>query len=92
VKVLQDCIRAAGSIEGGLKSYVGAANIEDDGGYTVKVMAEHAKLQAVARGRQVQVLTRQNSPSAATSTTNVKASVPEIPAVTSDKATTVALK
>jgi hypothetical protein len=92
VKVLQDCIRAAGSIEGGLKSYVGAANIEDDGGYTVKVMAEHAKLQAVARGRQVQVLTRQNSPPAATSTTNVKASVPEIPAVTSDKATTVALK
>lgn len=53
VKVLQDCIRMAGTIEGGLKSYVGAANSEDDGGYTAKVMAEHARLQLVGLGRQV---------------------------------------
>lgn len=57
VKVLQDCIRVAGSIEGGLKSYVGAANVEIDGGYTAKVMAEHAKLQQVALGRQVPTFT-----------------------------------
>jgi hypothetical protein len=37
VKVLQECIARAGSLEGGLKFYVGAANLEDDGGYAGKV-------------------------------------------------------
>jgi hypothetical protein len=53
VKVLQECISRAGSIEGGLKFYVGAANMEDDGGYTAKVMAEHNRIQQVAAGRPV---------------------------------------
>jgi Transglycosylase SLT domain len=53
VKVLQECITRAGSIEGGLKFYVGAANMEDDGGYAAKVMAEHSRLQMVATGRSV---------------------------------------
>lgn len=53
VKVLQESIARAGSIEGGLRHYVGAANIEDDGGYAGKVMAEHARLQFVANGRTV---------------------------------------
>ena len=53
VKVLQECISRAGSIEGGLRYYVGAANIQDDGGYAGKVMAEHARLQIVAKGRAV---------------------------------------
>jgi hypothetical protein len=52
VKVLQECIARAGSIEGGLKYYVGAANLESDGGYANKVMAEHARLQAVATGHR----------------------------------------
>jgi hypothetical protein len=56
VKVLQECISRAGSIEGGLRFYVGAANIDDDGGYTGKVMAEHARLQLVASGRKVPLL------------------------------------
>ena len=51
VKVLQECIRRAGSLESGLKYYVGAANIEDDGGYVDKVMAEYARLHFVALGR-----------------------------------------
>lgn len=51
VKVLQECIARAGSIEGGLKYYVGAANLPDDGGYASKVMAEHARLQLVIAGR-----------------------------------------
>jgi len=51
VKVLQECISRAGSIEGGLKYYVGAANLADDGGYAGKVMAEHARLLAVVSGR-----------------------------------------
>lgn len=53
VKVLQECIARAGSIEGGLRYYVGAANLADDGGYTAKVMAEHARLRQVASGRAV---------------------------------------
>ena len=53
VKVLQECIVRAGSIEGGLKYYVGAANMEDDGGYAGKVMAEHSRLQQVAAGKSV---------------------------------------
>ena len=53
VKVLQECIARAGSIEGGLKYYVGAANREDDGGYAGKVMAEHVRLLGVASGKSV---------------------------------------
>jgi hypothetical protein len=53
INVLQDCIVRAGSVEAGLKLYVGAANMEDDGGYSAKVLAEHARLQAVAAGRPV---------------------------------------
>lgn len=52
VKVLQECIARAGSIEAGLKYYVGAANLDDDGGYAAKVMAEHARLLAVVAGKR----------------------------------------
>jgi hypothetical protein len=51
IKVLQDCIARGGTVEAGLKLYVGAANLEDDGGYTAKVLAEYVRLQAVAAGR-----------------------------------------
>jgi hypothetical protein len=57
VKVLQDCIQVAGSIEGGLRSYVGASSGESDGGYATKVMAEHTRLQQVALGKQVPIST-----------------------------------
>lgn len=52
-RVLQECIARAGSIEAGLRLYVGAADLDDDGGYVAKVMAEHGKLQAVVRGQTV---------------------------------------
>lgn len=48
-KVLLDCITRAGSVEGGLKYYVGAAQT-DDGGYTAKVLAEQERLQEVFSG------------------------------------------
>ena len=53
VKVLQECIAKAGSIEGGLKFYVGAGNLPDDGGYASKVMAEYSRLQVVIGGKPV---------------------------------------
>ncbi|VWX63498.1 Transglycosylase SLT domain-containing protein [Burkholderiales bacterium 8X] len=51
VKVLQECVARAGSLEGGLRYYVGAANLPDDGGYASKVLAEHERLRQVAAGR-----------------------------------------
>jgi soluble lytic murein transglycosylase-like protein len=51
VKVLQECIARAGSLEAGLRYYVGAANLDDDGGYAAKVLAEHARLVQVAGGK-----------------------------------------
>jgi soluble lytic murein transglycosylase-like protein len=87
VKVLQDCIRMSGSIEGGLKYYVGAANMETDGGYASKVMAEYTRLQQVAQGRAV--------PRANVAPTLTKATLPplapEAPAATPDKAATLAM-
>jgi soluble lytic murein transglycosylase-like protein len=57
VKVLQECIQRAGSLQAGLKFYVGAAHLPDDGGYADKVLAEYARLQQVAAGRPVPVIT-----------------------------------
>lgn len=52
VQVLRDCIAQAGGIEAGLRYYVGAANLDDDGGYAVKVLAERERIRLVASGRQ----------------------------------------
>jgi hypothetical protein len=51
--VLKDCIARAGSLEGGLKYYVGAANLPHDGGYAGKVLAEQTHLKMVASGSPV---------------------------------------
>jgi len=64
VRVLQECIARAGSIEGGLRYYVGAANLADDGGYAIKVMAEHMRLRQVANGRNVPIFTPPPAPAA----------------------------
>ena len=42
--ILKYLIATSGSLRNGLKYYVGAANAEDDGGYTDKVMAERNRL------------------------------------------------
>jgi hypothetical protein len=55
VNVLKECITRAGSLEGGLKLYVGAGNMKDDQGYASKVMAENARLQQVAKGLKVPI-------------------------------------
>ncbi|MEY4419697.1 MAG: hypothetical protein RLZZ498_293 [Pseudomonadota bacterium] len=55
VNVLKECITRAGSLEGGLKLYVGAGNLKDDQGYASKVMAENARLQQVAKGLKVPI-------------------------------------
>ena len=52
VQVLQDAVRRAGSIEGGLRLYVGAVTT-DGSWYIDRVLAEHARIQSVALGRAV---------------------------------------
>ncbi len=53
VQVLRDSITRAGTIEGGLRFYVGAANLPDDGGYASKVLAEQSYLKQIAAGQSV---------------------------------------
>ena len=52
-QILKEYVRRGGSVEAGLKSYVGAANHATDGGYGAKVLAEYRKLKAVASGKHV---------------------------------------
>ena len=49
-KVLQECIKRAGSIEGGLRLYVGAVTT-DGNWYVDRVIAEHLRIQSVALGK-----------------------------------------
>lgn len=53
VQVLKECIARAGSLEAGLRFYVGAANLADDGGYAGKVLNEQSMLRSVANGKNV---------------------------------------
>ena len=55
VKVLQDCIAHAGSLEGGLRQYVGSTG-PDDGGYASKVLSEQQRLLQVSKGKSVPTL------------------------------------
>lgn len=73
VKVLQECISRAGSIEGGLRSYVGTSSSEvEDNGYVSKVIAEQGRLQMVAKGLTVPI----SSPQAQNTVTPVKSERP----------------
>ena len=55
VQVLKECIARAGNLHDGLRFYVGAALLENDGGYVGRVLAEQAQLRGVAGGRPVPV-------------------------------------
>ena len=55
VQVLKECIARAGSLQEGLRFYVGAALLESDGGYVGRVLAEQGFLRSVADGRGVPI-------------------------------------
>ena len=55
--ILKYLIATTGSLRNGLKFYVGAANAEDDGGYTDKVMAERNRLIDLCQDRSGNRLT-----------------------------------
>lgn len=55
--ILKEYVSRGGSIESGLKMYVGAAAFENDAGYGYKVLAEYKRLKDVANGKNVPVTT-----------------------------------
>jgi hypothetical protein len=61
VQVLKECIARAGSVQEGLRYYVGAALQEADSGYAARVLAEQAHMRNVADGKRVP-LNASNSP------------------------------
>jgi Transglycosylase SLT domain len=63
VQVLKECIQRAGSLEAGLRFYVGAAISGQDGGYVARVLFEQSHLQRVARGQMVAVTVPSSPPS-----------------------------
>jgi soluble lytic murein transglycosylase-like protein len=64
--LLKESIRNTGSIEAGLKRYIGADDPRGDGGYSARVLGEYARLQAVANGRYVAATKAPAAPSNAT--------------------------
>jgi soluble lytic murein transglycosylase-like protein len=56
-QILKDYVKRTGSVEGALKTYVGAADMEDDSGYGAKVLAEYKRLKLVAGGKKVPTTT-----------------------------------
>jgi hypothetical protein len=60
--ILKDYVTRTGSVEGGLKSYVGAGAFDDDSGYGNKVLAEFRRLKQVAAGKNVPIYTPPSPP------------------------------
>jgi soluble lytic murein transglycosylase-like protein len=57
-QILKEYVQRGGSVEAGLKTYVGAAAFETDSGYGSRVMAEYQRLKLVASGKSVPTMTR----------------------------------
>jgi soluble lytic murein transglycosylase-like protein len=53
--ILKDYVNRGGSVEAGLKLYVGAGASETDSGYGAKVLAEYQRLKEVAMGKKVPI-------------------------------------
>ena len=80
VQVLKECIaRAGGSLEAGLRFYVGAGNQEADGGYAGKVLSEQNSLRLVAGGKNapMHAALPGKGPVSATASVSVSANKPD---------------
>lgn len=62
--ILKDYVERGGSVEAGLKMYVGAGALDTDFGYGAKVLAEYRRLKDVAMGKKVPLTTSTASASA----------------------------
>lgn len=56
-QILKNYVTRAGSVEAGLKLYVGAAAFETDAGYGSRVLAEYRRLKDVSNGKRVSIFT-----------------------------------
>lgn len=56
-RILKEYVTRGGSVEAGLKMYVGAAALQTDFGYGAKVLAEYERMKDVAMGRKVSIHT-----------------------------------
>jgi len=70
--ILKDYVKRGGSVEAGLKLYVGAGLADTDAGYGAKVLAEYRRLKDVAMGKNVPIFTT------AASSAPPKAKTPDI--------------
>lgn len=61
-QILKDYVSRGGSIEAGLKMYVGAAAFDSDFGYGSRVLAEYRRLKDVSMGKKVAVFTAPPQP------------------------------
>jgi soluble lytic murein transglycosylase-like protein len=61
-QILKDYVTRGGSVEAGLKTYVGAGAFDNDSGYGSKVLAEYQRLKQVAGGKKVPTFTRPAPP------------------------------
>ena len=77
VQVLKECIARGGSLQAGLRAYVGAANSGEDGGYAAKVLSEQSTLRLIAGGGKVRE---------ASAAPRVRPSVEAAPAAPADEA------
>ncbi len=56
-RILKEYISRGGSVEAGLKAYVGAAEMASDGGYGRKVLAEYNNLKRIAFSKNISTYT-----------------------------------
>lgn len=61
-RILKEYVQRGGSVEAGLKRYVGAAAFDTDSGYGSRVLAEWKRLKQVAGGKNVPIFTRPSAP------------------------------
>ena len=87
VQVLKECIARAGSLEAGLRFYVGAGNSGEDGGYVGKVLNEQSHLRQVADGRSLAVNVPNVAAPASLPVVNLPARVLPMPTAASAPAT-----
>lgn len=79
VQVLAECIKRGGGLEGGLRAYVGASNLSEDGGYVSRVLQERSHLLQVLQGRNLSITAPRNV-IAAPEAAGVPAAGPSAPA------------
>ena len=81
VQVLKECIGRTGSLDAGLRAYLGVGSSGEDGGYVGKVLNEQGHLRQVADGRKVAFNASNQAPAAAASVAPPNLSAPaQLPA------------